>query len=249
MTARQERNIRRAAERELRKREERAAKLSRETENIPAAATPSVPPTPTRAEINRANAQHSTGPKTVEGKENSKHNSFKHGLYSKQLVLPSEDPAELDELRATLRAEHLPANETEEILVNEIAEHFWRLRRMRKFEARGLQPENFDSWLEGGLLNLVARTMASAERGMYKAISTLRQIRKDNAAAKQSPHPENDGFVPSNSAAAPEESKFVRQNVLEIGFVPAFLEEEPSSPLTNDPDPELRAPRHHQTAA
>ena len=179
MTARQERNIRRAAERELKKREERAAKLSRETENIPAAATPSVPPTPTRAEINRANAAHSTGPRTAEGKAKSKDNSFKHGLYSSELVLPDEDPAELDELRATLRAEHQPANETEDILVNEIAENFWRLRRMRNLEARGLQPENFDSWLQRGLLALVARNMASAERSMHKAIAALRQMRSE----------------------------------------------------------------------
>ena len=76
-------------------------------------------PTPrTRAEINLANAQKSTGPKTTEGKALASRNSFKHGLYSKQLVCAGEDPAELDTLRATLRSEHQPVNTTEEILVN-----------------------------------------------------------------------------------------------------------------------------------
>ena len=143
MTAREARKIRRAAERRAKKIEDRQAKASPEETRIPEPST--------RAEINRANAQHSTGPKTVEGKDKSKHNSFKHGLYSKELVLPDEDPAELDELRATLRAEHQPADETEGILVNEIAENFWRLRRMRKLEARGMQPENVDGWLQSGL--------------------------------------------------------------------------------------------------
>ena len=145
MTAREARKIRRAAERRAKKIEDRQAKASPEETRIPEPST--------RAEINRANAQHSTGPKTVEGKDKSKHNSFKHGLYSKELVLPDEDPAELDELRATLRAEHQPADETEGILVNEIAENFWRLRRMRKLEARGMQPENVDGWLQSGLLS------------------------------------------------------------------------------------------------
>jgi hypothetical protein len=40
----------------------------------------------TRAEINRANAKKSTGPKTVEGKAASSKNAFKHGMYSKSLA-------------------------------------------------------------------------------------------------------------------------------------------------------------------
>ena len=75
-----------------------------------------------RAEVNRANAQHSTGPKSIIGKLRSSQNSFQHGLYSEQLVLPNEDPAEFDRLRATLRNEHQPANTTEEILVDELAQ-------------------------------------------------------------------------------------------------------------------------------
>ncbi len=88
-------------------------------------------PTKTRAEINRENAQKSTGPKTEEGKAKSSQNRFKHGVYSKQVVAPGEDPAELDELRAKLRDEHQPANTTEEILVDELAQHYWRMRRIR----------------------------------------------------------------------------------------------------------------------
>ena len=33
-----------------------------------------------RAEINRGNAKHSTGPKTDGGKNNSRRNALKHGL-------------------------------------------------------------------------------------------------------------------------------------------------------------------------
>ena len=83
---------------------------------------------PTRAEVNRKNAQHSTGPRTAEGKAAASQNAFKHGLYSKQLILPGEDPAELDALRADLRREHQPATTTEDILVNELAEHYWHVQ-------------------------------------------------------------------------------------------------------------------------
>src|SRR5579875_3905126 len=88
---------------------------------------------------NRANAQKSTGPATPKGKARSSRNSFKHGLYSKQLVVGPEEAAELDEVKSNLRAEHQPINETEEILVNELAEQFWRLRRARRYETNLLE--------------------------------------------------------------------------------------------------------------
>ncbi len=171
MTAREARKSRRAAER-------LASKQARHAE------------TAVHAEAAAAQAEcpnRSTGPRTPEGKNTSRWNSFKHGLYAKQLVVPGEDPAELDALRHSLRAEHQPANTTEEILVNEIAEQYWRLRRMRRYEAHGMASENFAYWFEKGLLALVTRQMASAERGMHKAIATLRRLQLDR------------GFVPSKN--------------------------------------------------
>jgi len=141
--------------------------------------------TATRSEINRANAQHSTGPTSIAGKRRSSQNSFQHGLYSKQLILPGEDPAEFDHLRAKLRNEHQPANTTEEILVDELAQHFWRMRRFRGLEARAWQPENLDHWCDNGMMALIQRGMGSAERSFHKSLNALRALQKTH------------GFVPS----------------------------------------------------
>ena len=189
MTAREARNRRRAAER-------REAKLARK--NVAAIATEiasEAPPTPTRAEINRTNSRLSTGPRTPEGKARSARNSFKHGLYSQQLVIEGEDPAEFDQLRATLRAEHQPLNSTEEILVDELAQHFWRMRRFRALEARAWSPENLDTWCENGLLALIQRSMSSAERAFHKSLATLQKLQKDCPA-------HHSGFVPAKSDEA-----------------------------------------------
>jgi hypothetical protein len=188
--------------------------------------TQNAEPARTRAEINKANAQHSTGPKTVEGKANSSHNPFKHGLYSKQLVIGNEEVAELDALKADLRAQHQPANDTEEILVNEMAEQFWRIRRARCLEA---------SLLETGdivLTHLAAiqRMMTSAERGFHKSLTTLRQLQKDR------------GFVPQNEKRDP----YCESN--DTGTEPRprgreFSTERSSSeaPEPASPSPELKA--------
>ena len=39
---------------------------------------------------NQQNAQHSTGPRTEEGKAATRQNAFKHGLASGQIVIPGE---------------------------------------------------------------------------------------------------------------------------------------------------------------
>ncbi len=184
---------------------------------------------PCRSEINRANAQHSTGPKSSIGKLHSSQNSFQHGLYSKQLILPDEDPAEFDHLRATLRNEHEPANTTEEILVDELAQHFWRMRRFRELEARAFQPENLDAWFNNGLMTLIQRSMASAERSFHKSLTALQRLQKARGFVppktqsdcshvqvfefEEEDQEDQAGFVPSNSVA---ETGFVPSNSFEL---------------------------------
>src|SRR5690349_22412516 len=89
----------------------------------------STPPTPLRVEINRANAQHSTGPRTPTGKLASSRNSLKHGLASGMLLIPGEDPAAFEALRNALMEEHQAASETEALLINEMAQSYWLTQR------------------------------------------------------------------------------------------------------------------------
>ena len=51
---------------------------------------------PARIIANQKNAQRSTGPKTVAGKERSRLNGLKHGLRSSEIVLPTENIVEFE---------------------------------------------------------------------------------------------------------------------------------------------------------
>ena len=192
MTARQQR---RQEERKARKAALKSQSSHEETVSRKAitATAPEPLASSTRAVINRANAQYSTGPRTAEGKSTASRNAFKHGLYAKQLILPGEDPAELDALRADLRREHQPATTTEDILVNELAEHYWRLRRMRKLEARAMGAGSFDELQKGlAILPIIQRTMTAAERGFHKALKTLTDLQRQR------------GFVPQTQPTEPQ---------------------------------------------
>src|SRR5260370_22455205 len=83
-----------------------------------------------RAAINRANAQHSTGPRSVIGKQHSALNAITHGLTSQSPVLPAEDPAAFNRHAQDLFHEYKPKTPTEKQLVKELADTSWRMNRI-----------------------------------------------------------------------------------------------------------------------
>src|SRR5579883_2820448 len=72
-----------------------------------------------RSEINRQNAQKSTGPKTAEGKARSRRNALKHGLRAEVLPLPNEDPAAIQARADAWNDYFQPLNPAEQHLVDE----------------------------------------------------------------------------------------------------------------------------------
>src|SRR5579863_4918418 len=81
--------------------------------------------TPAQIAANRANAQHSTGPRTDEGKLRASQNALRHGLCAGAPLMNDEKGEDSHQLLAALREEHQPVGPTEEILVYKMAEHFF----------------------------------------------------------------------------------------------------------------------------
>jgi len=124
-------------------------------------------------------------------------NLSQYSLPSEKLALSSESPDALDTLKAKLRSEHQPVNETEEILVNEMAEQFWRLRRARVLETSLLDSDQ----VLIPHLAAIQRMMTSAERGFHKALAVLRQLQKDRGFVPQTQNRDCEGaagFVPQS---------------------------------------------------
>ena len=94
---------------------------------------------PRKIEANRRNAQHSTGPKTDEGKARSSQNSITHGIFVTKLLKGAtpETVAEIEELDARLRDYYRPEGIIEEILVQKIVIETARYGRVLALE----QPE------------------------------------------------------------------------------------------------------------
>jgi hypothetical protein len=133
----------------------------------------------TEAQIaaNRANAEQSTGPKTEEGKAASSRNHFSHGLSTYDnifFILPSESAEAYSILRATLLSEHRPETETENILVDRMAQHHWLRSRAEALESGCFRQ---DGTLDDKRLALFMRYRTRHERAFHKCLAELLKLR------------------------------------------------------------------------
>jgi hypothetical protein len=78
--------------------------------------------------------RRATGPRTPRGKERSKFNARKHGLFSKAVLLQDESHAEYDALLNGLMESRQPQGKLEIVLVENLATLLWRKRRLLQVE-------------------------------------------------------------------------------------------------------------------
>jgi hypothetical protein len=102
-------------------------------------------------EANRRNAQRSTGPRTAEGKEQSRRNGLKHGLSGAGIVLAPEDADAVERRNEALQAELNPRTTLGEALVRKIATLSIRMERSATQETAAIArrvnhaPDDFDN--------------------------------------------------------------------------------------------------------
>ena len=87
-------------------------------------------------EANRLNAQHSTGPTSLEGKAAVRFNALKSGIHAQSQVIPGEDPAALTLLTVEYYDRYQPATPEVRALVDTLITAEWLQRRFRTLEAQ-----------------------------------------------------------------------------------------------------------------
>jgi len=88
-------------------------------------------------QANKKNSKKSTGPKNT---NKTKKNAIKFGIFSKELIINlkncSENKQELLKLIENFNFEYQPQTPTEKILTDKIIECVWRLKQIKKGNAR-----------------------------------------------------------------------------------------------------------------
>ena len=142
---------------------------------------------------NRANAQHSTGPRTTQGRSAIRHNHMNHGLTAAFVVLPGEDSAAFDELLLDLTHYFSPANKTEQLLVATVAQRYWLTQRAIRLQQQVLEkgaiwggpsPSASHNATQAKDLALYIRYESSHDRAYHKALNQLIRIRAERRRAE-----------------------------------------------------------------
>ncbi|MBM3814802.1 MAG: hypothetical protein FJW20_24515 [Acidimicrobiia bacterium] len=161
---------------------------------------------------NRRNAQHSTGPRTIEGKQKVAANATRHGLSGQHIILHGEDPAEYDALRYELALDLHPNGVTENFLVDQIAQSQWKLMRIARIEACEFtpHPDYVDQFPKDGDPDAVnaaiyasdcannqiflkfARYESAARRAYHQALNQLLKLQAIRRKLAQIPAPQTD---------------------------------------------------------
>jgi hypothetical protein len=85
-------------------------------------------------EANRRNALRSTGPKTEDGKRQSRRNALRHGLTAETVIDGLEDSEDYQAFEAAVIADYDARTAVERELVLRLASLLWRLRRIISIE-------------------------------------------------------------------------------------------------------------------
>ena len=101
---------------------------------MPDSKVPAADPAIHRAEVNKANAQKSTGPRTAAGKQRSSLNALRHGLTGHTVVLPTEDHSAYQLHSHAFLGEYQPKGATETQLVQSLLDTSWQLNRAAAVE-------------------------------------------------------------------------------------------------------------------
>jgi hypothetical protein len=91
-----------------------------------------------RAEINRRNSTHSTGPKTPSGRDKARRNALKHGLRADTLALPNEDPELVAERYRVWNDYYKPQSPAAHHLLDECVQATFLSQRCHRFHHASL---------------------------------------------------------------------------------------------------------------
>ena len=202
--------------------------------------------TEAQAAANQANALHSTGPRTPEGKERSAQNSRTHGMTSKAVLLPDEDEHAYTALVESTIADLAPQSEHERFLAVNVATTIWRRERMYRTEAasfrvrarqlRQLHPEEITSddearaWMlldpaESKQARLILRYVTAAERAVEKAIKEYRQAIAMRTAATEAAVAEPSKPAPTRRLAIDDDEDYNDDDLMTEEEMLAFEDE------------------------
>jgi hypothetical protein len=158
-------------------------------------------------QANRQNAQHSTGPKTPEGKAAIRFNALTFGLRTRATILPEENAADYSRLYDELNADCQPQNRAERCYLETMVTSQWLLARVAESEKKVYMFIEFGE-KQFAMLLTVAKLRAQLERSFRAAIDDMKKSQNERQARQPQPaqtaQPAKPASAPVHKPAEPQ---------------------------------------------
>jgi hypothetical protein len=179
-----------------------------------------------RIRASRANGARSRGPVTAEGKKRSSYNAIRHGLLADCIVLPGESVDDFHALVGQFVGRFQPLDDFEFNMIEEMAAHYWRMRRAWAVETATLrdtiyaQPSDgpadriaaaMGKLAEEPLLHLLHRYENRLHRMYHRAMRNLLQLRAEIPNLPNEPGPTNEHLEPEPASEEPGPSALIQE--------------------------------------
>lgn len=140
--------------------------------------------------VNQENSARSTGPKTTVGKEQSRRNATKHGIFTRELLVSDKDKPEFETLRSSLCDQLRPASAMQQIGFDKIVSSCWRHKlatrlEMKRLEAHLESKEDQSlqkSFGDAPAQNILAKWYGASNADLRKGIRILMDLGEEVSA-------------------------------------------------------------------
>ncbi len=139
---------------------------------------------------NRLNAGRSTGPKTLEGKQKSSRNSYKLGIFAREMFRQTKEDqkewVQYAEIVTRIYGHYRPEGVMEELLVDKVVTESIRFARILSYERQSLNRKDA-FW--GDTLSKILRYQTAIHRQLTKAVEQLEDVQAERKAAVATSEP------------------------------------------------------------
>ncbi len=164
--------------------------------------------TATRQATNRENAQHSTGPRTPEGKAAVSLNANRHNLTGRLLIREDEQAAFAD-FQIQHQNQINPQGALEITLCEMLISAGWNLRRIEILEADTLAQGSLADENFARQLDRLARYRGQHERAFYRALKELKALQTIREILDRQTEPDKSTYAPLADLARVKRAGFV----------------------------------------
>jgi len=203
---------------------------------------------PARLAANAANAQHSTGPRTSEGKSRSSQNASKHGLTAREVVIGPGEQEEFHQLVADYQADIKPHGAIQQTLFNQLVAAAWNLHRICRMEAELCAGAAYKDLLANEdlqhQLDRLARHHTRIERTFHRSLKELKAMQTNAVMHKSLSAPIRKNVPPLATASEiAKRTQYLetRDPLVARSFLKALLDVPPPQASNIDPDLHLTA--------